>query len=144
MKYPREVYGRAGLNRPIILFPCKTIDLYDLVDERYLETLEQLFVYDASDYAEPISFGYSLTNQAASAAEFPSYSEPCAVVYSLRNMRVDVAMGMGLLGLRLVATNASPADPTGRGFSARHTDAIAQHNTNANLGLGLGHVLVDG
>lgn len=124
VKYPREIYGRAGLNRPIIVFPCVALDLYDLVDQRYFETLEQLFVYDAADYAEPISFGYSLPNQAASAAEFPSYSEPCAVVYSLRNMRVDVAMGMGLLGLRMVAINADADRPFGRGFSPRETHAI--------------------
>ncbi|MBM3499977.1 MAG: M28 family peptidase, partial [Armatimonadetes bacterium] len=123
-RYPREIYGRAGLNRPVIVFPCVALDLYDLVDQRYFETLEQLFVYDATDYAEPLSFGYSLTNQAASAAEFPSYSEPCAVVYSLRDMRVDVAMGMGLLGLRMVATNADEEEPLGRGFSARQTQAI--------------------
>ena len=124
VKYPREVYGRAGLNRPIIVFPCVATDLYDLVDERYFETLEQLFVYDATDYAEPLSFGYSLSSQAASAAEFPSYSEPVAVVYSLRNLRVDVAMGMGLLGLRMLALNADPSDPTGRGFLARDTRSI--------------------
>jgi hypothetical protein len=124
-KYPRGIYGRAGLNRPIIVFPCVPLDLYDLVDERYFETLEQLFVYDATDYAEPLSFGYSLSNQAASAAEFPSYSEPCAVVYSLRNSRVDVAMGMGLLGLRMVATNADEQAPFGRGFSARQARSVA-------------------
>jgi hypothetical protein len=124
VKYPREIYGRAGLNRPIIVFPCVALDLYDLVDERYFETLEQLFVYDATDYAEPLSFGYSLSNQAASAAEFPSYSEPCAVVYALRNTRVDVAMGMGLLGLRMVAINGDPDEPFGRGFSARRSGAV--------------------
>ncbi len=124
VKYPREVYGRAGLNRPVIVFPCMAMDMFDLVDERYFETLEQLFVYDARDYAEPISFGFSLSNQAASAAEFPSYSEPCAVVYSLRDMRVDVAMGMGLLGLRLIATNATEEEPTGRGFSVRTTPTM--------------------
>ena len=124
VKYPREVYGRAGLNRPIIVFPCVATDLYDLVDERYFETLEQLFVYDARDYAEPLSFGYSLSNPSASAAEFPSYSEPCAVVFSLRDMRVDIAMGMGLLGLRMLAINATDGDPTGRGFLARDTPAI--------------------
>ena len=90
----------------------------------YQETLEQLFVYDARDYAEPLSFGYSLSNPSASAAEFPSYSEPCAVVFSLRDMRVDIAMGMGLLGLRMLAINATDGDPTGRGFLARDTPAI--------------------
>ncbi len=59
-KYPRNVYGRAGLRRPVIVFRCAATDLYDLVDERYFQTLEKVFVYDAKDYSEPVSFGYSI------------------------------------------------------------------------------------
>ncbi len=122
-KYPRDVYGRAGLKRPVIVFSCVPTDLYDLVDERYFQTLQKLFVYDADDYSEPISFGYSLS-QMGSAAEFPSYVEPCAVVYSQPKLRVQVTMGMGLLGIRMVAINATPEKPTGEGFRAIATPSI--------------------
>ena len=124
VKYPREVYGRAGLERPVIVFPCAPLDLYDLVDERYLQTLEQLYVYDAGDYSEPLSFGYALSSPAASGAEFPSYVEPCAVVLAPRDTRVSVGMGMGLLGLRLLALNSSLARPQGVGFDPSRTPRL--------------------
>ncbi|MCD6352113.1 MAG: FtsX-like permease family protein, partial [Armatimonadetes bacterium] len=122
-KYPRDVYGRAGLKRPVIVFPCAAMSLYDLVDERYFQTLQQLFVYDARDYAEPISFGYSLA-QGGITSEFPSYVEPCAVVYSMPDVDTQVTMSMGLLGVRLVLINATPQRPTGEGFPAAETHAI--------------------
>ncbi|MGD8237692.1 MAG: M28 family peptidase [Armatimonadota bacterium] len=109
VRYPREVYGRAGLRRPVIAFPCAATSIFDLVDERYFEALEQLFVFNAEDFSEPRSYGYSLPLAATQAAEFPSYIEPCAVVYSMPDMRVQVAMGMGLIGLRMVLTNAPGA-----------------------------------
>ncbi|MGD9495855.1 MAG: M28 family peptidase, partial [Armatimonadota bacterium] len=123
-KYPRAVYGRAGLKRPVIVFPCAAIDLYDLVDERYFQTLEKVFVYDAEDYSEPISFGYSI-NELKVAAEFPSYVEPCAVIYPPRDLRAQITMSMGLVGIRMVCINATPQKPTGVGFLASETPAIA-------------------
>ncbi len=124
VRYPRDVYGRAGLRRPIIVFPCEATDIYDLVDERYFETLEQLYVFDARDYSEPPSFGYSLPGANAGGAEFPSYTEPCAVVYSQPHLPLQIAMGMGLLGLRMIAINATPDRPEGRGFNVDLTPRI--------------------
>jgi hypothetical protein len=122
-KYPRDVYGRAGLKRPVIVFPCAAVDLYDLVDERYFQTLRQIFVYDARNYAEPLSFGYSISRGGAS-SEFPSYVEPCAVVYAPPDVNLQVTMSMGLLGVRLVLINATPERPTGEGFPAASTPRI--------------------
>lgn len=123
-KYPRDVYGRAGLKRPVVVFECVPTDVYDLVDERYFQTLQKVFVYDARDYSEPISFGYSLSQAAATAAEFPSYVEPCAVVYSQPTVDLQITMGMGLLGVRMVLINATPERPEGIGFPAARTPRI--------------------
>ncbi|MCX7599098.1 MAG: M28 family peptidase [Armatimonadetes bacterium] len=123
-KYPRDVYGRAGLRRPVIVFPCVATDIYDLVDERYFQTLRQLYVYDARDYAEPMSFGYSLGKTGVQ-SEFPSYVEPCAVIYSQPDVQLQVTMSMGLLGVRLVLINATEKRPTGEGFPAAETPTIA-------------------
>ncbi len=122
-KYPRDVYGRAGLKRPVIVFPCAATDLFDLMDERYFQTLEKVFVYDANDYSEPISYGYSI-NEIKVAAEFPSYVEPCAVIYVVPGMDFQVTMSMGLVGIRMVAINATPAKPTGIGFPAGEISSI--------------------
>ena len=100
-KYPRNVYGRAGLKRPVVVFRCAPLDLFDLIDERYFQTLEKVFIYDATDFSEPISFGYSL-NEIKVASEFPSYVEPCAVIYAPPDLNVQVTMSMGLVGIRMV------------------------------------------
>ncbi len=123
-KYPRAVKGRAGLKRPVIVFRCAATDIYDLVDERYFQTLEKLFIYDAKDFSEPVSYGYSLS-QSMATTEFPSYVEPCAVVYAQPQTHVQVTMGMGLLGVRMVLINASADKPTGAGFLASATPRIA-------------------
>jgi hypothetical protein len=122
-KYPRAVYGRSGLKRPVVVFGCVSTDLFDLVDERYFQTLQKIFVYDAHDYSEPISFGYSL-NETTNAAEFPSYVEPCAVIYSPPDLDMQVTMSMGLVGIRMIAINATQETKTGVGFPALHTPAI--------------------
>lgn len=124
-KYPRDVYGRAGLKRPVIVFRCAATDLYDLIDERYFQTLEKVFVYDAEDYSEPISYGYSINEmQQLLAAEFPSYVEPCAVIYASPNLDMQVTMSMGLVGIRMIAINATAKKPTGIGFPAAETPRI--------------------
>jgi hypothetical protein len=123
-KYPRDVYGRAGLKRPLVVFRCVPTDLYDLVDERYFQTLQKLFVYDARDYSEPISFGYSTASPAGAAGEFPSYVEPAAVIYSQPQVDLQVTMGMGLLGVRMALINAQPNKPEGLGFPAAQTPRI--------------------
>ncbi len=124
-KYPRDVYGRAGLRRPVIVFRCVPTDLFDLVDERYFQTLQKVFVYDAKDFSEPISFGYSLSSGVGSASEFPSYVEPCAVVFSQPQVDLQVTMGMGLLGVRMVLINSTAARPEGVGFRASRTPRVA-------------------
>lgn len=122
-KYPRNVYGRAGLKRPVVVFRCAPLDLFDLIDERYFQTLEKVFIYDATDFSEPISFGYSI-NEIKVASEFPSYVEPCAVIYAPPDLNVQVTMSMGLVGIRMVCINATPQQPTGLGFKAGTISAV--------------------
>ncbi len=123
-KYPREVYGRAGLKRPIVVFRCSSTDVYDLVDERYFQTLQKMFVYDAKNNSTPISFGFSLPTAASAGAEFPSYVEPCGTVYSVSNIDLEVTMGMGLLGVRMILINSTDDDPEGAGFRAANTPSV--------------------
>ena len=137
LKYPREAMGRQGLRRPLIIFPCRALHLFDLVDERYFETLEQIFVYDARTDSEPRSYGFEkpIASPPAKLAGTvsASYVEPVAVVYAPRDptgafpdTRVKVTMGMGLLGLRLVLTHATPEDPEGSGFDPKERNRIVR------------------
>ncbi|HIE51652.1 MAG TPA: FtsX-like permease family protein [Armatimonadetes bacterium] len=121
-KYPRDVRGRLGLKRPVIVFPCRALDLYDLVDERYFETLEQIFIYNAQTDSEPRSYGYVLPifspmgGSTIGGSISPSYVEPVAVIFAEPGIRVKITMSMGLLGRRLVLLNATREEPEGRGF----------------------------
>jgi hypothetical protein len=134
-KYPRDVLGRIGLRRPVIVFPCKPLNLFDLVDERYFETLEQIHVYEAKSHNEPISFGYSPpVSESATAGptgggDSLSYVEPCCVIYALPGARIKITMGMGLLGIRLMLINTEPQRPSrftpeGVGFSVDEIKSI--------------------
>jgi len=134
-KYPREVKGRQGLRRPLLLFPCAPLNLYDLVDERYFETLQQVFVYDAETDSEPRSFGYELPIHSPPAkvagTVSASYVEPVAVVYAPRQKPIKVTMGMGLLGLRFILINATPSDPEGAGFAPTQRDSVPRTSYQA-------------
>jgi len=134
-KYPREVKGRQGLRRPLLLFPCAPLNLHDLVDERYFETLQQVFVYDAATDSEPRSYGYELPIHSPPAkvagTVSASYVEPVAVVYAPRDKPVKVTMGMGLLGLRFVLINSSPSNPEGTGFDPSQRDTVPRTSFQA-------------
>lgn len=132
VKFPRGVLGRVGLRRPLILFPCKTMTLFDLIDERYFETFERMFVYDATTHNEPVSYGFSPPVSESSAAgptgggESLSYVEPVATVFALPHSRIKITMGMGLLGVRMALINADDRHPEGRGFEVDRTPRILQ------------------
>ncbi|MBI2300251.1 MAG: M28 family peptidase [Armatimonadetes bacterium] len=137
LKYPRDADGRKGLRRPLILFPCRELDLFDLVDERYFQTLQRVFVYDARSDSEPRSYGYEVPILAPTAALASnisaSYVEPVAVVYAPRDKSgiygdtpVKVTLAMGMMGLRCVLTNATKEDPEGGGFSPAERDRVVR------------------
>ncbi|MCC7491798.1 MAG: M28 family peptidase [Fimbriimonadaceae bacterium] len=137
LKYPRLTQGRSGLRRPLIVFPCQPLSLFDLTDERYFETLQQLYIYDARTDSEPRTFGYELPVHSPPAkitgTVSASYVEPVAVVYAPRAMRVKVTMGMGLLGLRLILVNATPQTPEGEGFDPAATPRLVRTSYQAAL-----------
>jgi hypothetical protein len=122
-KYPRDVGGRERTRRPVIVFPCAPIDLYDVLDQRYFQTLQQVFVYDGRTGGEPVSSGTSQP-RFAGGAEMPSAVEPAAVVYAIPGSRVKITMAMGLLGVRMVLINADGKHPEGQGFDPLVTPRI--------------------
>lgn len=113
-----------------MVFKCRALDIFDLIDPRYLETLEQGFVFDAQTDAEPLSWGMSLPVATPMGAKGgappadPSYVEPCAVIYSMPGHAVKIGFSMGLLGLRMVLINATPRNPQGSGFEMDKVRAI--------------------
>jgi len=120
-QFTRAIWQRGRQDRPLIVFPCEPISLFDLVDQRYLETLEQVFIYNAKTDAEPHAFGYEVPIFTPPAGETGLAVEPCAVVFTEPGEPVKMTLGMGLLGARMLLLGSSPAEPAGRGFTAEET-----------------------
>jgi len=110
----------------IVLFPCVSTTIYDLVDQRYLRTLRELSVYDAKTDGEPQKYGFSKPwfQEGVSAVE------PLALVYSEPGARIKLGMSYGLLGKRLLLIKATklgvknPTLYTGEGFVVRENGSI--------------------
>jgi ABC-type antimicrobial peptide transport system permease subunit/LysM repeat protein len=113
----------------IVVFPCVSTTIYDLVDQRYYRTLRELSVYDAITDGEPMQYGFSKPWP----QPMVSYVEPIALVYSKPGSRIKIGMGAGLLGNRLLLVKADATDEeaeskptlyTGKGFIVRENGSI--------------------
>jgi len=110
----------------IVVFPCVSTTIYDLVDQRYLRTLRELNVYDAASDGEPERYGFSKPWQ----QQGVSATEPIALIYSEPGQRIKVGMAYGLLGKRLLlikATKTGVKNPTlytGEGFVTRENGSV--------------------
>jgi len=97
----------------VVVFRCKPMAIYDMVDQRFFELLSEMYVYDAARDAAPYEYGYCLP---VPAQELVSAYEPVAVVFAPSGMKVKVTMGASVLGLRFVLVNPTEADPLGEGY----------------------------
>ena len=110
----------------VVVFPCVSTTIYDLVDQRYLRTLRELEVYDAASDSAPEKYGVSKPWQ----QEGVSATEPIAIVYSQPDERIKIGMAYGQIGKRLLlikATKSGMKNPTlytGEGFVVRENGSI--------------------
>gem|GEM_PF-529058 len=113
----------------VVVFPCVSTTIYDLVDQRYYRTLKELSVYDAVTDGEPMAYGFSKPWP----QPMVSSVEPIALIYSKPGGRIKIGMGAGLLGKRLLLVKADETDEeaelkptlyTGKGFIVRENGAI--------------------
>jgi len=113
----------------VVIFPCVSTTIYDLVDQRYYRTLKELSVYDAVTDGEPMQYGFSKPWP----QPMVSSVEPIALVYSKPGSRIKIGMGAGLLGKRLLLIKADSTDEeaeakptlyTGKGFIVRENGSI--------------------
>ena len=110
----------------IVVFPCVSTTIYDLVDQRYLRTLRELEVFNAVSDSTPEKYGMSKPWQ----QEGISATEPLALVYSEPNTRIKIGMAYGQIGKRLLLIKAgksgtkNPTLYTGDGFVVRENGSI--------------------
>ena len=110
----------------VIVFPCVSTTIYDLVDQRYLRTLRELQVFDGLSDSPPEKYGMSKPWQ----QQGVSATEPIALVYSEPDTRIKIGMAYGQIGKRLLLIKAgksgakNPALYTGSGFVVRENGSI--------------------
>jgi len=125
--YPAEIsIDVPNKQVTLVLFACKGVTVYDMVDQRRFSLLQKLYVYDAQTEAEPFAFGYSLPELPPSASLY----EPVAVIYAppgeadKPGTRIKVTMGADILGLRFVLINSTRKNYLGSGFNVDEYDSI--------------------
>jgi hypothetical protein len=101
--------------KPTVVFRCEATNIYDLVDPRFLTRLNEATLLDESDN-RPLEFG--ITFQEGIWTTGNTYEEDTAALFMPPGSRFKVTMSTGLLGRRLILTNASPEAPEGIGFPA--------------------------
>lgn len=111
--YPIEVVMNAAVkNVTVVCFPCRSLAIYDLADQRYYVPFDTIRVLDAGTNSSPTNFGYLLPRN----PPWLSATETCSVVFAKPGTRLRVLMGTGPIGKRLLLLNASEEEPLGIGF----------------------------
>jgi hypothetical protein len=117
-----EVYMTMGVKEAtVVLFPCVSIAIFDIVDPQVLLTLPGIHVYDAQTDAEPRAYGYSVPRP----EYFVSYVEDAALVYARPGSRVKITMELGPASRRFLLLNSTPEKPEGEGYLADRSKAIS-------------------
>ncbi|MFH1009377.1 MAG: FtsX-like permease family protein [Candidatus Latescibacterota bacterium] len=101
--YPiSQPYGWWENHMLEVLFPCRAISLFEIVDSRYLSTLDYMMVLGEDD-APPQSYGSDYVENQSTKEGMVTRA---AVVFAKPDTRVKVFMSTGLLGIKYLLTNA--------------------------------------
>jgi hypothetical protein len=109
--------------KKIVLFRCEAVDLFDLVDPRYLTRMKEATVLNAAD-SQPLKYGHALLDHGW--FEWMSYVEACGPVFMEPGERFKLLMGTSILGNRLVLLNATPEHPMGTGYPVSGAGTLSE------------------
>jgi len=109
----------------IVLFPCKSINVFDLMDPAFLIALDRLDVFDMGN-SIPYAYGHSLILPRK--WSWSSRVEPVATVFAQPHTRLKVIGSSGPLGKRYLLLNSlsftKKEEAEGIGFSADEVKSI--------------------
>lgn len=106
MQYPiRFVMDTKEKERMIVLFKCKPISVFALVDPQFLLPLRNLTVFDLSN-SIPDTYGYNTEYPPDTFPFWFSYFEGLGVVFAKRNTKIKIVGEAGVLGKRLLLLNS--------------------------------------
>ncbi|MCS7180197.1 MAG: M28 family peptidase, partial [bacterium] len=114
--------------RMIVLFNCKEISLFGLIDPQYLIQISNINVFDLSN-SSPDAYGYFLQFPGGIPFIWSSYCEPVGVVFAKPNTKIKVLGETGPLGKRLLLLNSKETYTNkewaeGLGFPVNEISAI--------------------
>ncbi len=113
-QYPNKVAMDQDVKPvTVVMFDCKPVAIFDMVDQRFSQLLREIQVYDAQTDASPYEFGYCLP---LPPQQFTSAYEPVAVVFVPSGTKVKITMGASLLGLRFLLVNPTDREELGEGY----------------------------
>ncbi|HOT49567.1 MAG TPA: hypothetical protein PLI07_01215, partial [Candidatus Hydrogenedentes bacterium] len=108
-----------------VAFPCKTLDLFNLVDPRNYNLLNSLDVLEAASNSPPAVYGTTLQESA-----WPSFMAPTASIFTQPGKRLKITAGAGAAQKRMLLLNVperfAPGQlfNTGDGFAVDDTPAV--------------------
>lgn len=113
--FPLNAASSASENTTLqIVFRARALDVYEIIDSRYLTALDQLTVLAQND-AEPQWYGHSYI---ASQSGAEGRTVPAAVVFAKSGQRLKLLMSTSLFGVKYLLTNApdsflkNPVEPS--------------------------------
>ncbi len=110
-----------------VAFPCKTLDIYNLIDPRSYNYLNSLDVLEAQSNSRPSVFGTTLVE---SLWPWQSFFSPTASIFVQPDKRLKITAGAGAAQKRMLLLNVPEKKPegqlfnTGSGFDVDTTPAI--------------------
>ena len=110
-EFPQTVARHVS---PIVVFPCVTLSLFDLVDPQELKALPRMRILDAQSGAEPRNYG--LFSPGYDQRLSPEI-EDAQVAFLLKAQRFQILGGLPGESNRLILTNSSVGDEKGTGYA---------------------------
>lgn len=98
---------------PIVVFPCRAVDFYNLIDPQDLRTFRGGFIMDAKTNGDPQYFGFFVPMEDM---RLSSEVEDTSCLFMPPGTRFKVLFGSGMGEFRMMLTNASEKRPEGDGY----------------------------
>ncbi len=126
--FPTEFEITSGKKETtVVVFPCVSTTIFDLVDQQALKTLSTITILDGGSNGEPRQFGYALPKP----EQGVSYVEDVALIFARRGneysdaanasandslRKFKIIMGSGPAATRFLLINSTKANPEGEGY----------------------------
>ncbi len=132
-KFPRSYdFFSREVSRSYVLFACRPVDVFGLVDPQFLRPFDRLVVVGRGE-AIPQQFGYSFNNELAAAFQVPGREDrlDCAVIFLPPERPFKLVLPQNPVRMGMLLLNGSPDLLEGSGFRAAEISRIERTDMRA-------------